>query len=86
MPPTLKMVEQLALVFRELGLTVREPRCMSCGGELRRVEKEVLRDRIPPKTWRWVDEYFLCTQCDKLFWHGTHWQRIKARLKWLGSG
>ena len=83
LPPTLTVLEQLALVFQELRLTVREPRCMSCGGELRRVEKEIMRDRIPPKTWRWVDQYFLCSRCDKLFWHGTHWERIQTRLRQL---
>ena len=86
LPPTLTMLEQLALVFRELGLSARDPRCMSCGGELRRVEKEAMRKRIPPKTWRWVDEYFLCARCDKLFWHGTHWQRIQTRLRQLDDG
>ena len=86
LPPTLTRLEQLALVFRELGLSARDSRCMSCGGELRRVEKEAMRGRIPPKTWRWVDEYFLCARCDKLFWHGTHWQRIHTRLRQLGCG
>jgi len=80
LPPTLSIPEQLALVFREFGIVVRGPRCMSCGGELRRVPKEALRDRIPPKTYRWLDEFFVCRRCDKLFWHGTHWQRILARL------
>ncbi len=54
---------------------------MSCGGELRRVPKETVCDRIPPKTGRWQDEYHLCTRCDKLFWHGTHWQRIREGLE-----
>jgi uncharacterized protein with PIN domain len=80
LPPTLSIQEQLALVFREFGLVIRGPRCMSCGGELRRVPKEALRDRIPPKTYRWLDEFFVCRRCDKLFWHGTHWHRIRARL------
>ena len=80
LPPTLSIPEQLALVFREFGLVVRGPRCMSCGGELRRVPKEALRDRIPPKTYGWLDEFFVCRRCDKLFWHGTHWHRIMARL------
>ena len=83
LPPTLSIPEQLALVFREFGLTVRGARCMSCGGELRPVSKESLRDRIPPKTYRWLDEFFVCRRCDKLFWHGTHWQRIVRRLKVL---
>jgi len=80
LPPTLQIAEQLKLVFREFGLKVGEPRCMSCGGELRRVEKEALKERIPPKTYRWLDEYFVCSGCDKLFWKGTHWERIEKGL------
>jgi uncharacterized protein with PIN domain len=49
------------------------------------IEKEKARDRIPPKTYRWLDEYFVCKRCDKLFWHGTHWQKIEQRLQTLPS-
>jgi hypothetical protein len=80
LPPTLSIPEQLALVFREFGLTVRGPRCMSCGGELRRGSKESLHERIPPRTYHWLDEFFVCSRCDKPFWHGTHWNRIVKTL------
>lgn len=83
LPPTLKIPEQLARVFREFRLTVGEPRCMDCGGELRGADKETLRDRIPPKTYLWINEYFVCSRCDKLFWRGTHWGRISGELKKL---
>ncbi len=86
LPPTLSIAEALALVFREFGLKLRGPRCMSCGGELRAAAKEALRERIPPRTYRWRDEYFVCAQCDKLFWHGTHWQRIVGALSALDQG
>ena len=80
LPPTLRIAEQLALVFREFGLTLLAPRCMSCGGELRPGSKEDLRERIPPRTYRWLDEFFVCSRCGKLFWHGTHWRRIRESL------
>jgi len=80
LPPTLTLAGQLALVCREFKLAARQPLCMSCGGQLRPVEKEALKTRIPPRTYRWLDEYFLCCRCGKLFWRGTHWQRILARL------
>ena len=84
-PPTLKVAEQLALLFREYELTVGEPRCMRCGGELLRADKAAQRHRIPPKTLRWLDEYFVCSRCDQLFWKGTHWHRIGAQLNALQS-
>jgi len=86
LPPTRSAPEQLALLLRELRLPVRPPRCMSCGGELRAVPKAAVADRIPPRTARWLDEYFVCAHCDRLFWRGTHWQRIQARLQQLGVG
>ncbi len=83
LPPTLCIADQLGLVFRQYGLKMGQPRCMSCGGELRRGNKEALRERIPPRTYRWLDEYFVCSRCDKLFWHGTHWRRIVQALAQL---
>jgi uncharacterized protein with PIN domain len=84
LPPTLSIADQLERVFQEFRLCIGSPRCMSCGGELVRGDKESLRERIPPKTFRWLDEYFLCARCGKLFWHGTHWHIIMQRLRALG--
>jgi uncharacterized protein len=81
--PTLKVLQQLEIVFRELHLTVRGSRCMKCGGELKRVDKASVWDRIPPKTRLWLDEYYVCRNCNHLFWHGTHWQNIRRRLSAL---
>lgn len=86
LPPAGHPAEQLALVFRELRLTPRPPRCMACGGELRVVDKAAVAARIPPRTARWLEEYFVCVRCDRLFWRGTHWQRIQAKLRALGVG
>jgi uncharacterized protein with PIN domain len=68
------------MVALDLGLTLREPLCMSCGGALLPVEKEAVRPRIPPRTALWKDEYFVCAACDRLFWRGTHWERIARAL------
>jgi uncharacterized protein with PIN domain len=85
LPSDLSRVAQLGMVMRDLGLKLRAPRCMSCGGELRAVPKDEVRDRIPPRTARWKDEYFACAGCGQLFWQGTHWERIARRLSDLGS-
>jgi hypothetical protein len=83
LPPTLSIAEQLQRVFREFNLRVGAPRCMRCGGELVPSNKETLQTRIPPRTYRWLDDYFVCARCGKLFWHGTHWLRIRTKLDGL---
>jgi uncharacterized protein with PIN domain len=79
-PPSLTKQEQLLYVLRELGLPVRSPRCMRCGGPLRAVDKVAVRERIPPRTYQWLNEYYECSTCGQLFWEGTHWERIHEAL------
>ena len=79
-PTGLSPTEQLALVLADLGLPLREPRCMACGGGLETVAKEKLGERIPPRTARWKDDYWVCGSCGRLFWQGTHWERITRAL------
>jgi len=80
-PSSLRRGRQLGVVLRDLGLEPREARCMACGGELRAVPKQDVAERIPPRTALWKDDYFLCSGCGRLYWQGTHWQRIAARLE-----
>lgn len=79
-PISLKKREQFAFVRRQLELPLRDPRCMACGGRLVAVEKEAVQERIPPRTYPWRDDYYICERCDRLFWKGTHWERIEAAL------
>jgi hypothetical protein len=74
-------MDQLAHVLRALALPLLDPRCMPCGGVLEAVSKAAVADRIPPRTARWKDDYFVCRGCGRLFWQGTHWERIAARLR-----
>jgi uncharacterized protein len=80
-PHRLGKEEQLAHVLGRLNLPVREPRCMACGGELAGVPREQVRDRVPPRSYAWVEEFWECTRCGQLFWQGTHWARIAPRLQ-----
>jgi len=56
-------------------------RCPACNGLLAPVAKEEVLDRIPPKTARWQDEYFICTGCGKLYWRGTHYPRLQRMIE-----
>jgi uncharacterized protein with PIN domain len=80
-PVALNKDQQFQYVMRQLGLPRRPPRCMACGGVLQPMEKEAHREAIPPRTYAWLDEYYRCVDCGKLYWEGTHWQRIESLLE-----
>ena len=79
-PQQLSKLQQLQFVTSTLNLAKRAPRCMSCGGTLMEVPKHLVMGEAPPLAYRNCDAFWRCGRCGKLFWHGTHWQRIVKRL------
>jgi uncharacterized protein with PIN domain len=80
-PHGLNVEQQLAFVLGRLQLKPREPRCMACGGELTAVPKEHVRDRVPKRSFEWIEQFYECQRCHQVFWQGTHWSRIARRLE-----
>jgi uncharacterized protein len=74
-------IEQLTFVLRTLDLTMGEPRCMACGGELDEVSKNDVAHAVPPRSFAAYDRFWRCVVCNKLYWRGTHWSRIMRRLE-----
>jgi len=82
-------VEQAREVVRRFDLAsqVRPfTRCLACGGALAPVEKEQVRERIPPRVAAWRDEYRQCAACGKLYWEGTHHPRLRATMDRILDG
>lgn len=79
--PHLPLEDQLRLVVEHFGLVRLESRCMECNGVLDIVSREAVAGRVPPGVIRDHDTFFLCQDCGRAFWHGSHWQRICARLE-----
>lgn len=51
-------------------------RCIRCNGLLRDVSKEMIGDRLPHHTCEYYDEFHMCDQCGKVYWKGSHYQRL----------
>lgn len=78
---------QLAEVARRLGLYLDEQRmftrCSLCNRLVQPVDKEAVRDRLPeagPDARDLYDQLTYCAACDKVYWKGTQYDRIVARL------
>jgi uncharacterized protein with PIN domain len=80
-PTSLKVTEQLRFVLDKLKLEILEPRCMACGGVLEEVAKEQVREKVPSRTFDWLDQFYQCQRCQRIFWQGTHWQRVREQLE-----
>ncbi len=72
--------EQLKDVIKRFDLLEKiKPfsRCLLCNTKLKRVEKSKVVDILPPKVKKLQQEFTLCPNCDKLYWKGSHYKKMK---------
>ena len=55
-------------------------RCMHCNGKINPVTKEEIEPHLLPRTKAWYDKFWQCAQCKKIYWKGSHYQRIQQLL------
>lgn len=61
-------------------------RCMECNVELADVDKAEIVDRLPPGTAEYYDRFRTCPGCGKIYWQGSHHQRMCALIDELHAG
>lgn len=52
-------------------------RCLGCNSLLAEVEKEKILSRLPPKVKKWHNEFYECPGCKKIYWEGSHFEKMK---------
>lgn len=60
-------------------------RCMSCNGTIVSISKEKAILHLPPRVCSWQNEFWQCQHCGKIYWQGTHYQRMKQFIAGLDS-
>ena len=80
---TLRPREQLREVFERLDLAgSAQPfrLCLMCNAPLRRIAKDEVGDRAPDGVLERHNQFVTCDVCRRVFWEGTHWQRMRALM------
>jgi uncharacterized protein with PIN domain len=52
-------------------------RCLRCNGELDKVAKEEIVDRLEPLTKLHYHEFHLCCDCGQIYWKGSHYEPLR---------
>ena len=79
--------DQLRQVIGDLAITRRDIRlfsiCLECNSPIARVGKPDVYGQVPDYTWQTHDEFSQCRQCGRIYWAGTHVERIEAMVERL---
>ncbi len=60
-------------------------RCLACNGILTAVDKTAILDQLEPKTIRYYDSFFQCANCGKIYWQGSHYERMQEFVAGLDA-
>jgi uncharacterized protein len=78
-----KPKQQIAEVINRFSLTGHiEPlnRCIECNGKIVEVEKEQIADLLKPKTRKFFQNFYQCTNCKKVYWEGSHYSKMLDKI------
>ena len=56
-------------------------RCLLCNELLAPVKKESVRKKVPYFTYQNIDEYAQCPKCSRIYWKGSHYQKMLSDIK-----
>lgn len=58
-------------------------RCIECNELLLQIEKEKIDQQLPPKVVKSQNEFYKCPSCKKIYWKGSHYQRMLTFIQLL---
>jgi uncharacterized protein len=71
----------------DLARSVRPfTRCMACNEFLTEIAKEQVHTVLPPRVVSAFEEFRQCSQCRRIYWKGSHYQRMQRWVSELVTG
>ena len=56
-------------------------RCTVCNGYLQQIPKNLVEGRVPANTDKLYSKFFQCQNCRKVYWEGSHYQKMKLFIE-----
>ncbi len=84
-----KIEKQLHEIVRAFDLQKHQhpfSLCIVCNHPLHIIEKEAILHRLPPKVIRYFSRFEICDKCNRIYWQGDHYNKMKASLEKMLQG
>jgi uncharacterized protein len=52
-------------------------RCIKCNGEIIPVDKDSVKALVPPRSGQFMEHFWRCQGCRKIYWQGSHYNKMK---------
>ncbi len=82
-----RVKEQMREVIRHFHLQIEESafftRCSLCNQPLQKISKSEVADKVPIFVYQTQEEFYRCPACQRIYWSGSHRQRMLQFLRSL---
>ena len=84
---TTDLDEQLTLVLKNVDIDQKAilSRCSICNTILNEVKKSEVKGKVPTKIFENNEKFWFCSKCDKIYWMGSHYERILNKIEKIKS-
>ncbi|NYZ76866.1 Mut7-C RNAse domain-containing protein [Candidatus Micrarchaeota archaeon] len=72
---------QLKSAFGDIYTFPEGTRCPACNGKLAVAGKEAVRGKVLEGVLNKNEKFWVCTDCGKTYWEGSHWKNILRVFK-----
>lgn len=55
-------------------------RCAVCNLPIEKVNKEDIKEKVPPFVFKTQNEFARCAGCGRIYWKGTHYENISKMI------
>lgn len=59
-------------------------RCAACNALLEKTGKDIVIDQLQDKTATFYNEFWWCTGCARIYWKGSHYERMQKLIEIIG--
>jgi uncharacterized protein len=76
-----EIVDRLHLSQSARPLTL----CLHCNLPLAAIDKQAVMERLPERVANMHERFHWCESCDRVYWAGSHWERVCAFVASCGA-
>ena len=79
--------EQLSIILKDIKTNKKTilSRCSICNTLLDKIKKKKVKNRVPNNIFNNMDEYQFCRYCNKIYWMGSHYDKIINKINRIES-
>jgi len=74
--------EQLSVILKNVDVDEKAvlSRCSLCDTILNEIKRDEVKNKVPEKVFRNNDRFWFCSKCDKIYWRGSHYDKIQSKI------